>query len=116
MKALIRIYGPPYLEAITALERVALDNPEICLMNPLLSTADPWTQTVDWIYNYFKGRGKVSYERCGKILAKAQDLEGYDFVFVWMVKPNLDYVNDLIKRVDEALKPIGVMYTITFKD
>jgi hypothetical protein len=114
LKALIRVYGPPYLEAIAALERVALENPEICLMNPLLYHADPYTQTVDWIYNYFKGRGKVSYERCGRILAKAEDLDGYDFVFVWMLKPTRDYVDDLIKRVDEALKQIGVMYSITF--
>jgi len=84
-------------------------------MNPLLYHADPYTQTVDWIYNYFKERGKVTYERCGKILAKGEDLEGYDFVFVWMIKPERDYVDDLIKRVDEALKPIGVMYTITFR-
>jgi hypothetical protein len=59
---------------------------------------------------------EVSYERCGRILAKAEDLEGYDFVFVWMVNPTRDYVDDLIKRIDEALKPVGVMYTISFKN
>ncbi|MGD0804521.1 MAG: hypothetical protein ABSA11_10675 [Candidatus Bathyarchaeia archaeon] len=84
-------------------------------MNPLLVHSDPFTETVDWIYNYFKGRGKVSYERCGQILAKAEDLEGYDFVFVWMVKPTHEYMEDLIKRIDEAMKPIGAMYSITFK-
>ena len=116
MKALIRIYGPPYLEAISALETIALDNPQICLMNPVLLHADPYTQAVDWLYNYFKGRGKVEYERCGKILAKAEDLEGFDFVFVWMLKPTEGYVEDLIKRIDAALKPIGVMYSITIKN
>ncbi len=85
-------------------------------MNPILASADPLIGTVDWIYNYFKGHGKVSYERCGKILAKAEDLEGYDFAFVWMVKPTVDYVDDLIKRIDTALEPIGAMYSITFKD
>jgi hypothetical protein len=84
-------------------------------MNPLLVHSDPFTETVDWIYNYFKGRGKVSYERCGQILAKAEDLEGYDFVFVWMVKPTHEFMEDLIKRIDEAMKPLGAMYSITFK-
>ena len=84
-------------------------------MNPLLFNANPYIETIDWIYNYFKGRGKVSYERCGRILAKGEDLEGYDFVFVWMVKPTHDYVDSLIKRVDEALKPLGAMYEITFR-
>ncbi len=115
MKALIRLYGPPYIEAVAALEKIAVENPRICLMNQVLLHADPYTQAVDWVYNYFKGRGKVSYERCGSILAKAEDLEGHDFVFVWMLEPTKGYVDELIKRIDGALKPLGVMYTITFK-
>ena len=115
MKALIRIYGPPYVEAVAALEKIAIDNPRTCLMNQVLLHADPYTQAVDWVYNYFKGRGKVSYERCGSILAKAEDLEGYDFVFVWMLEPTKEYIEDLIKRIDESFKPLGAMYTITVK-
>ncbi len=115
MKALIRLYGPPYIEAVAALEKIAVENPRICLMNQVLLHADPYTQAVDWVYNYFKGRGKVSYERCGSILAKAEDLEGHDFVFVWMLEPTKGYVDELIKRIDGTLKPLGVMYTITFK-
>ena len=115
MKALIRIYGPPYLEAIATLEKIAAENPEICLMNQVLLHADPYTQAVDWLYNYFKGRGKVSYERCGSILAKAEDLEGYDFVFVWMLEPTQGYIDELIRRIDEALRPLGAMYTISIR-
>jgi hypothetical protein len=115
LKALIRLYGPPYLKAIEALERIAVKSPQICLMNPLLLHADPYTQAVDWVYNYFKGRGKVSLERCGNILAEEKDLEGYDFVFVWMVEPTIGYVNELIGQIDEALEPLGAMYTITVK-
>jgi len=115
LKALIRIFGPSYLEAIDNLERIAVENPRICIMNSVLLHADPYTQAVDWVYNYFKGRGKVSYERCGEILAKSEDLEGYDFVFVWMIEPTQSYINDLISRIDESLKPSGAMYTITLR-
>jgi hypothetical protein len=115
LKALIRVYGPSYLDAIGNLERIATENPDICVMNTVLLHADAYTQAIDWVYNYFKGRGNVSYERCGKILAKAEDLEGYDFAFVWMIEPSQDYINDLISRIDEALKPSGAMYTITLR-
>jgi hypothetical protein len=115
LKALIRIYGPPYLKAIAALEKIATESPKICMMNSILLHADPYMQMVDWLYNYFKGRGKVSYERCGSILAKAEDIEGYDFVFVWMLEPSKGYVDELIERIDKALKPLGAMYNITFK-
>lgn len=115
MKALIRVYGPPYKEAIEALEKIAVESPHICLMNPLLLHEDPYVRAADWVYNYFKGRGKVSYERCENILAEEKHLEGYDFVFVWMVKPTGDYVDELIKKIDAALLPLGTKYTFTLK-
>lgn len=115
LKALIRIFGPSYLEAISNLERIAVENPHICIMNSFLLHADIFTEAIDWVYSYFKERGNVSYERCGEILAKGEDLEGYDFVFVWMIEPNQEYINDLINRIDEALKPTGAMYTMTLK-
>lgn len=115
MKALIRLFGPHYLEGIEALEKIAVESPKICLMNEVLLHADPYTQALDWVYNYFNGRGKVSFERCGSILAKADDLEGYDFVFVWMLEPTSGFVDELINKIDEAFKPIGAMYTISIK-
>ncbi len=115
MKALIRLYGPPSLEAIHALERVAVESPHFCLTNPVILHGDPITQTADWVYNYFKERGKIEYERCGRLLASTKELEGHDFVFVWMVEPNVDGVNRLIESIDEALKLLGVLYTITIR-
>jgi hypothetical protein len=32
-----------------------------------------------------------------------------------MLEPIREYVEDLIKRIDESLKPLGAMYTITVK-
>ncbi|MCX6656581.1 MAG: hypothetical protein NTY03_15890 [Candidatus Bathyarchaeota archaeon] len=115
MKALIRLLGPHYLEAIEALEKIAVESPKVCLMNQVLLHADTYTQALDWVYNYFKERGKINYERCGNILAKANDLEGHDFVFVWMLEPTRSFIYELINKIDEALKPIGVLYTISIK-
>jgi hypothetical protein len=115
LKALIRLYGPPYTQAIKALEKIAVESPHICLMNPLLLHEDPYIRAADWVYNYFKAWGNVTYERCQNILAEEKHLEGYDFVFVWMVKPEQGYVNELINKIDAALKPLGTMYTFTLK-
>jgi hypothetical protein len=115
LKALIRLYGPPYRKAIEVLEKIAVESPNVCLMNPLLLHADPYSQAIDWIYNYFKERGKISYERCNNILAEGKDLEGYDFVFLLKIEPTREYVDELINKIDEALKPLGTMYTLTIK-
>ena len=55
-------------------------------MNQMLLHADPYTQALDWVYNYFKERRNMSYKRCGSILAKSDGLKGHDFVFVWMLE------------------------------
>jgi len=39
----------------------------------------------------------------------------YDFVFEWYKAPRSEEVNLLIERIDEALAPIGVKYTIATK-
>jgi len=115
MKALIDIYGPPYLKAVKALEAIAIDSPEVCIMNQLLLHTDPYTYAADWVFNYFKGRGKVSKERCGKILTKSSNLEGHDFVFEWFVEPTMENINNLISKIDETLAPLGVRYTLKLK-
>jgi hypothetical protein len=115
LRALIRIYGPPSLEAIKTLEALALSTSEVCIMNSVLIHADPYTQAIDWLVNYFSGRGKVSYERCGKILTKAENLEGYDFVFEWFLEPTDEHISKLIGQIDNSLQPIGAHYTITIK-
>jgi len=33
MRSCIKIYGPPILEAIRELEKVAVDMPEVCIMD-----------------------------------------------------------------------------------
>lgn len=114
MKAFIKIYGPPYLEAIRALEKIAVETPEVCIMNTILLHGNPFLDSIDWVYNYLKGLGKVSYERCGKIISGSWETLGeYDFYYEWFMPPSRAQVEDLVKRMDEALKPLGARYTVT---
>ncbi|MBM3291323.1 hypothetical protein FJY84_01445 [Candidatus Bathyarchaeota archaeon] len=128
MKSYIKIYGPPVLDAIQALEKLAIDTPEVCIMDPLIETslADIGITQVGSTYgpavqervmDYFRQYKEISPERCQKILSRGQGGIGeYDFVFEWHSKPNDEQVRNLIKNIDDTLKPIGVRYTITTKE
>ena len=128
MKSYIKLYGPPVLDAIQALEKLAIDTPEVCILNPLIeaSLADLGitqigatldTSIQNKIVDYFRQYKEISPERCQKILSKGLGKLGdYDFVFEWTSRPNDEQVRDLIKHIDETLKPLGVRYTITTKD
>jgi hypothetical protein len=127
MKSYIKLYGPPVLDAIQALEKLAIDTPEICIMDPLIEASlgdiglssyggvigsSEQTRVMD----YFRDYKEISPERCQKILSKGiGSLGDYDFMFEWTTKPDDEQVRNLIKNIDDCLKPVGVRYTITTK-
>ena len=113
MRMFVKVLGPPYIDAIKALEKIALETPEVCVMNTILMHGNPYLDSLDWIYNYFKGLGNVSYQRCSRIISEHRQLLGeHDFFYEWFQEPSKAQLEDLIEKMDEALKPIGAMYTI----
>lgn len=123
MKSYIKIYGPPVYDAIKTLEKIAIDMPSVCIMNTLIVNSPPIIQasSADYLMDEHMGTADyfgsdISVERCNNIISKSgEGLGGYDFFFEWFKKPTMDELNDLIKRIDTALKPLGVKYTITTK-
>ena len=114
MKSYIKIYGPPIVKAVKALEKVAIDMPEVCIMTTEFTLGLPLQG--EPLMNYFGGPGSISEERCGTIISKSGETLGeYDFYFEWFTEPTMVQVEDLIKRIDEVLEPIGVKYTLTTK-
>ena len=116
MKSYIKIYGPPVLKAIKALEKIAVDTPEVCIMDTIL--AGDVRLTLDEAQDYFGPL--VTYEidekRCGKIVSKSGEKLGeYDFFFEWFKNPSQQELNDLIEKIDNALAPLSCNYTITTK-
>ncbi len=127
MISYVKIYGPPLMKALKALEKVAIDMPEVCIMdtNILASLSLPevysygtrslGSDTTHGVNEFFKDE-EIPEERCDTIISKSgQKLGEYDFFFEWFEKPNMGQVEDLIKRIDEALAPLGVKYTLTTK-
>jgi hypothetical protein len=126
MISYVKIYGPPLMKALRALEKVAVDTPEVCIMSTKIQAAidvpavssyraeDPSLDSVQWVNQYFGG--SIPEERCGSIISKSgHSLGRFDFYFEWFTDPSMDQVESLIERIDEALTPLGVKYTLTTK-
>ena len=137
LRSYIKIYGPPVNKAIKALVRVAVEMPEVCVMDRIIlkdispqlardigmdvaprrpvSTPSPVTTT--WVQGYFESSGiPITTERCNSIISKSgKALGDYDFFFEWYEKPGQANLNDLIGKIDEGLAGLGCMYTITTK-
>jgi hypothetical protein len=118
-KTYVRIYGPPLLKAIRALEGVAVEMSKAvevkfshkCVPYPTRMQSD----RRDW-NNYLKGLTQT-YTDCyepQKIISDAGMTMGdHDFMFEWSQRPSMKRIQDLIEKVDEALMGLGVLYTIT---
>ena len=129
MKSFVKVYGPPLLKALKALEKVAVDLPEVCIMDHTIaasvgvpggigdiSTSDTTLDSMGGIMTFFGGPSAISEERCDSIISKSGESLGiYDFYFEWFKAPSMAEINSLIEMIDEALTPLGVRYTITTK-
>jgi hypothetical protein len=127
MISYVKLYGPPLLKALRALEKVAVDMPEVCIMNVnilgTINMSDVFGfgssglgfDSAQGIMEYF-GVDDMLEERCDTIISKSgHKLGEYDFFFEWFTNPTMDQVEGLIKRIDETLMPLGVKYTLTTK-
>ena len=129
MRSYIRIYGPPILEAIKELEKLAVDMPEVSVMDHFIqrdlspkvarAIGGSAVKTLNApISGFFMERTGVvvSVKRSQSIISKhGQKLGEYDFFFEWRKEPETSQLDDLIRKIDDALKPLGCLYTITTK-
>ena len=116
MKSYVRIYGPPLLKAIRVLEKIAVNMPEVCIMDTMIQSSMPLFNTQEGIMNYFATIGGINEKRCSNIISKSSAKMGdFDFVFEWFKEPKMEQVNMLIEKIDDALQPLGVKYTIATK-
>ena len=117
MRSFVKIYGPPILKAIKALEKIAVDTPEVCIMDTIISQDLPKFDDISGTLEYFGAiPTEITTERCNNIISKSGEMLGeHDFFFEWFTDPNMDQLNELIEKIDEALAPLGCKYTLTTK-
>jgi hypothetical protein len=116
VKTYIKIYGPPVLPAIKALEKIAIDVPEVCIMNPILGASLPtFTPNPDALSKYFTDP-RMTPEQCSRIVSKSgESLGDYDFFFEWYKDATRKDLDNLVEKIDNALLPLGCRYTIITK-
>lgn len=129
MRSYIKIFGPPIIEALKELEKIAIDMPEVCIMDHMIrrdlspiiagDLGGSKIETHDFtVSGFFMERTGVvvPVKRCYNIISKhGAKLGEFDFFFEWRTKPTSDQVNNLIAKIDEAFKKLGCRYTITTK-
>lgn len=115
MRSYIKLYGPPLLKAVKALSKIAIEIPDVCIMDPAIA-AQSFEDPSD-IYDHFASMDvTIEQERCVNIISKSKEmLKDYDFFFEWNIKPEPNEIYELMEKIDEALAPIGCRYTITTK-
>lgn len=114
MKSYIKIYGPPIVKAVKALEKVAVDMPEVCIMHTEFAWGTPIMG--EPMINYFGGPDVISEKRCGTIISKSgESLGEHDFFFEWFKKPTMRELHSFMEKIDDTLTEVGVRYTITTK-
>lgn len=137
MRTYIKLFGPPIQDGIKALEKVAVDVPEVCMMHQTFVEGMPAHIARDigmepvrgsrldgprynpaGLVEYFKTSGVyVTEERCESIISESgRALGEYDFFFEWFEKPSMSQLTDLIKKIDKALDGLGCRYTVTTKN
>ena len=129
MRSYIKIYGPPVYDALKSLEKLAIDVPQVCTMDPLIQQlyvddvggwsgpeSGPSTSDAKAMEYFVPLKRNIGPERCGKIISKYEEkLGGSNFFFEWFKNPTMDELNDLIKMIDKSLAQLGCKYTITSK-
>ena len=103
-----------------ALEKIAVDMPEVSIYSSLLAInpAVPFDRRE--IQMYWDRSAVISPDisiaRKMKLISKHGVTIGeYDFFFEWATDPNWEQVENLIDKIDKALTPLGCRYTITTK-
>ena len=122
MKSYVKLYGPPISEALVALRKVAVDFPEVCVMDAGIEASldipsgAGILDTMRGVQTFFGGSGAISEERCDTIISKSgESLGANDFFYEWFQKPSVAQVEELITKIDKALAPTGARYTLTTK-
>ncbi len=121
VRSYVKVYGPPVIDAIKALEAVAIEMSKAtevkfshkCIPYPRYLQSD----TNDW-EQYIKNMRKL-YVECYepvRLISDSQKLLGkYDFFFEWAKEPGMAQIDDLLKKIDDALEGLGCNYTLTTK-
>ena len=121
VRSYVKIYGPPFIKAVKALEAVAIEMSKTkdvkfshkCIPYPtrMQSDRNDWDQ-------YIKNMQKLyvdCYEPVRLISDSHQLLGEYDFFCEWTENPKMAQIEGLLENIDKALVGLNCNYTLTTK-
>lgn len=127
-RSYIKIYGPPLIKAIRALEKIAVEMSKettvrfydafVPAVTPeMMATGEYRTAYEEYVMGIpLDVSMPITTEEKIKLISSASDTLGeYDFFFEWGEEPTKQKVLELIEKIDEALKDCECMYTIVTK-
>lgn len=131
-RSYVKIYGPPVLKSLKALEKVAVEMSKKTTMKyystlvPSISPQDLYGGRVPGMAGYDQALRRygddilteisMPVEEKIKLLSSSGDMLGeYDFFYEWGKDPSKAEVQELIGMLDDALADCGCRYTIVTK-
>lgn len=122
MKTYVKIYGPPLMEALRELEKIATKMPKITHYHFLVGYTGAFSTTsVTMGQPYppdtaFLGTAADAEKVTHPVISKfGHTLGEYDFFFEWKEDPTWDEICGLISNIDKAFTTLGCKYTLTSK-
>jgi len=117
MKTYVKIHGPPLMEALNELQKIAGDMPKITHYHFLAGYAGAPVGLGMVGENYPYPRApdvgeKVTHPLISK---SGHTLGDHDFFFEWKDDPTWDEMRELISKIDKAFSKLGCKYTLTTK-
>ena len=137
MRSYIKILGPPLGEALRALETLAIDMPQVCIMDkiiihdippgvslgdiandlegtPIMRDIESDPTIAERTQEFFNSRGvEIPIERCNSIISKSgEQLGENDFFFEWTHNVSHEELNLLIEKIDKSFEKLGCLYSI----
>jgi len=129
----VNIVGKSKEKAMEALRDLSVDMPEVCVMDKAIYSqlreaypierggfiyepSQSMMNLDDGILTLFRGTERVGHFNCDQVISgKTEMLGEEDFFFEWSKVPSKDQINELKDKIENALKPFDVKYTISNK-
>jgi hypothetical protein len=119
-RSFVKIYGPPIMKGLRALEQIAVEMSKTTTMRfysvYTVPTFISGYTTEEEFGHHILPEANIPVSEKVKLVSRASQAIGeYDFFFEWGAEPTLEQVNELIEKIDEALAECGCMYSIVTK-
>jgi hypothetical protein len=114
MKSYVKIYGPPVAKALRALEKIAMESPNVQISGFYESYCFLSENEPDSMNAYLASIPcEVPQKHRARLISKSgHTLGSNDFYFEWTENPSWQDVENLITKIDDAFAPLGCRYTI----